>query len=174
MQIRAERKEDFPTIERVIVKAFENVEMSDQTEHQLVDRLRDSEAYIPELSLVAEEKGEILGHILLTKITIGEEDSVLSLTLAPVSVLPSNQKQGIGKSLIEHSLEKARELGYESIIVLGHPDYYSKFGFQPASKYGIKAPFEVPDEAFMGLELRRGALKEVSGTVYYSPKFLQE
>ncbi|RDY72032.1 N-acetyltransferase [Halobacillus trueperi] len=174
MQIRAEQKEDFPTIELVIFKAFENAEMSDQTEHQLVGRLRDSDAYIPELSLVAEEKYEILGHIMLTKINIGEEESVKSLALAPVSVLPSYQNQGIGKSLMEHSLKKARELGYESIIVLGHPEYYSKFGFQPASQYGIIAPFEVPDEAFMALELKRGALEKVLGTVHYSPEFSQK
>ncbi|WP_406944340.1 GNAT family N-acetyltransferase [Halobacillus sp. SY10] len=174
MQIRAEKKEDFSTIELVILKAFENAEMSDQTEHQLVGRLRDSDAYIPELSLVAEEKYEILGHIMLTKINIGEEESVKSLALAPVSVLPSYQNQGIGKSLMEHSLKKARELGYESVIVLGHPGYYSKFGFQPASQYGITAPFEVPDEAFMALELKRGALEKVSGTVHYSPEFSQE
>ncbi|GEN52203.1 GNAT family N-acetyltransferase [Halobacillus faecis] len=174
MQVRPEKKEDFQAIEQIIIRAFENEEMSDQTEHQLVGRLRNSDAYVPELSLVAVEKGEIIGHLMLTKVTIGENDSLRSLALAPVSVHPSYQNQGVGKALIEHALKKSGEKDYESVIVLGHPGYYSRFGFQPASKYGIVPPFEVPDEAFMAFELRRSALTKVFGTVHYSNEFFKQ
>lgn len=172
MEIRQERKTEYQTIEQVIIKAFENMEMSDQTEHILVRRLRDTEGYIPELALVAIKGGEIVGHILLTKIKINNgEHSVTSLALAPVSVLPREQNQGVGKKLVHKALQHAKQLGFQSVIVLGHPEYYAKFGFAPASHFDIKAPFKVPDEAFMALELEKGSLEKVSGIVDYPPAF---
>jgi predicted N-acetyltransferase YhbS len=135
-----------------------------------VNRLRKSPAFIPELSLVAENNGNILGHILFTKIKIG---GCPSLTLAPVAVLPAYQKQGIGGKLIEEGHRIARELGYGSIILVGHPDYYPRFGYTPASKWNIQAPFEVPDEAFMVLELREDGLKGISGMIEFAPEFFE-
>lgn len=152
--IRQEQSSNYRVTEDVVQKAFANMEFSDKTEHELVGRLRKSDAFIPQLSIVALDNDEVIGHILLTKINIIHEDqSSESLALAPVSVLPEYQNKGIGKLLINTSLEKARELGYNSVVVLGHPDYYPKFGFKKASTWKIKAPFEVPDEAFMALEL---------------------
>jgi predicted N-acetyltransferase YhbS len=172
MEIRQERKTDYHRIEQVIIKAFENIEMSDQTEHKLVTKLRNTGGYIPELALVAVKDGEVVGYILLTKVQINKgKHAVTSLALAPVSVLPRQQNQGIGKKLVDDALQYAKRLGFQSVIVLGHPDYYVKFGFAPASRFDIQAPFEVPDDAFMALELEKGALENVSGVVHYPAAF---
>jgi len=115
---------------------------------------------------------EIIGHVLLSKIKIVNGDkSVDSLALAPVSVAPDYQKKGIGSLLISNVLREAKELGYHSIIVLGHKEYYPKFGFKSASLWNIRAPFEVPDEVFMAMELTENALQNVQGVVQYSEAF---
>jgi len=149
------------------------MEFSDQGEHNLVSRIREADVFIPELSLVAIHK-EVVGHILLSKIRIMNDNQFTdSLALAPVSVLPEYQNKGIGKLLIFEALKIAKELGYNSVIVMGHPEYYPKFGFEKASLWGIKAPFEVPEEAFMALELRGNALDKVSGVVEYPSVFFE-
>ncbi|WP_053368769.1 GNAT family N-acetyltransferase [Bacillus sp. FJAT-27245] len=172
ISIRQEKEADYQAVEEVIERAFSDVAISDKTEHHLVKRLRSSMAFIPELSLVAvhEATGEWVGHILFTKARIGDAET---LALAPVSVLPEYQNRGIGGLLINKGLEKAKEQGYESAIVLGHPGYYRKFGFKKASLWGIKAPWNVPDEVFMALELRAKSLDGVSGTVEYADAFNQ-
>lgn len=158
----------------MVESAFKNAEHTDHREHLLVDRLRKSDIFVPKLSLVAELDGKILGHIMLTKLLIGNgEKRYDSLALAPVSVLPEYQNNGIGCKLINESLKIAKEIGFKSVIVLGHDKYYPRFGFRPASIWGIKAPFEVPDEAFMALELEVGGLDSVAGTVVYSKEFLE-
>lgn len=171
--IRQSLPRDFETISEVVEKAFREVKMSDHSEHILVARLRVSDAYVPELSIVAEnEDGQIVGHILLSKIRIVEgENTEESLALAPVSVLPKFQNQGIGSRLIQAALEKAREIGFLSVIVLGHPDYYPRFGFRKASEWGIRPPFNVPDNVFMALELEVGTLNHVCGIVEYPEPF---
>jgi predicted N-acetyltransferase YhbS len=88
-----------------------------------------------------------------------------------MAVKPGLQKQGIGGELIKHGLAKARELGHTSVIVVGHEHYYPKFGFVPADRWNIKAPFDVPSNAFMGIELIKDGLKDISGTVEYAPPF---
>ncbi|MGE6348266.1 GNAT family N-acetyltransferase [Bacillus mycoides] len=171
--IRQEQQNDYSKTEEVVKQAFLNEEFSDKTEHELVKRIRKCDAFIPELSLVAVDEG-IVGHILLSKITIEQDGtSVESLALAPVSVARDHQKKGIGRKLIVAALEKAKELGYESVVVLGHPEYYPKFGFKKASDWNIKAPFEVPDEVFMVMELRENALQGVEGIVQYSSAFAE-
>ncbi|UOQ87163.1 GNAT family N-acetyltransferase [Gracilibacillus salinarum] len=171
--IRQETEEDHELTEKIIKKAFENEELSDHQEHLLVERLRASEAFIPELSLVAlHDEQDIVGHILLSNIKIVDGDHVTdSLALAPVSVLPDYQNHGIGSQLIQVALTKAEELGFASVIVLGHPAYYPRFGFQRASRWGIQAPFDVPDDAFMALELLENSLAEFSGVVQYDATF---
>ena len=171
---RQEKKMNYKVSESVVKKAFENAQHSDQREHFLVARLRESDSFIPELSLVAETYGKIVGHIMLTRLFIeNHEDSFVSLALAPVSVLPEYQNKGIGSKLINEGLMIARSLGFSSVIVLGHEEYYPKFGFRPARTWGITAPFEVPDELFMALELDAGSLENVSGNVVYGPEFLE-
>ena len=170
--IRQETEKDYKLSETVVEKAFKNAEHTDHKEHLLVAKLRKSDAFIPELSLVAELDGEIVGHIMLTKLLIENGGSKYdSLALAPVSVVPEHQNKGIGSELISESLKIAKELGFKSVIVLGHDKYYPRFGFKPASTWGIKAPFDVPDEAFMALELEDGSLEDISGTVVYSKEF---
>lgn len=177
IMIRKELPADYRSTEEIVKRAFADMEFSDQKEHELVARIRKSDVFIPELSLVAMNQNNkaIVGHILLSKIKIiGDQQSVESLALAPVSVLPDYQDQGIGRLLITEALHKAKELGYHSIVVLGHPEYYPKFGFKKASLWGIKAPFEVPEEALMALELRENALDHVSGVVEYPSVFFLE
>ncbi|WP_339226212.1 N-acetyltransferase [Oceanobacillus sp. FSL K6-2867] len=174
--IEQEQDTDYELTEVVVKTAFEHAEHSDKNEHKLVSRLRKSDAFIPALSLVAKEQdsNKILGHILLSEITIrNDHQSAESLALAPVSVLPEYQGKGMGRQLISEALNKARKLGYSSVIVLGHPEYYPKFGFKKASLWGIKAPFEVPDEAFMAIELSENSLCHISGVVEYSKAFFE-
>jgi putative acetyltransferase len=167
MNIRRETEKDFSSVRKVNESAFETTEEAD-----LVDSLRKNPNYIPELSLVAEDNGEVIGHILFTPLTItdSEVDHKL-LALAPMAVLPKYQKKGIGSALIKAGFEKAQELGYKAVIVLGHPDYYPRFGFIPAEQFGIHPPLEEWKEAFFAKELEKGSLKDVSGTVSYLPEF---
>lgn len=174
--IRQEQNDDYEQTEKVVESAFANAEHSDKNEHKLVSRIRSSNTFIPELSLVAVEKDntKIVGHILLSKIKIKNNNQVAeSLALAPVSVLPDYQNKGIGKLLIQEALEEAKKLGYHSVFVLGHPEYYPKFGFKKTSLWGIKAPFEVPEEALMAIELHENALDKVSGVIEYPSVFFE-
>lgn len=173
IKIRQEVKKDYPKTEETVRKSFQNETMSDQQEHGLVKKLRASTAFIPELSLVAvDELDNIVGYILLTNNKIMTENGAIdSLSLAPLAVLPEVQNQGIGTQLMQEGIKRAKEKNYDSIIVLGHQKYYSKFGFKPADLWKIKAPFDVPAEAFMALELTDNALKNISGTVQYPAAF---
>ncbi|WP_018393497.1 N-acetyltransferase [Bacillus sp. 37MA] len=171
--IKQELPEDSKVTEKVVKSAFANMEYSDKKEHELVSRIRKSDAFIPKLSLVAMHN-EIVGHILLSKIKIINDNQFAeSLALAPLSVLPAYQNKGIGRLLMLEALKKAKELGYNSVVVIGHPEYYPKLGFKKASLWGIKAPFEVPEEAFMALELREHTLDNVSGVVEYPSVFFE-
>ncbi|MGK6353552.1 GNAT family N-acetyltransferase [Parapedobacter sp. DT-150] len=167
--IRKERNEDGKAVRDVTRLAFGQDE-----EAKLVDRLRkNKQAFVPKLSLVAAIGPEIVGHICFTKIRIvnNGNKAFTSLALAPVSVAPDFQNRGIGGMLIKHGLEVARKLGYTSVIVLGHEHYYPRFGFSPAKKWGIKAPFDVPENVFMAIELVEGGLAGISGTVSYPEEF---
>ncbi len=167
--LRQETQADFLEVFEVNHLAF-----GQENEAKLVDALRHNEtAFVPELSIVAVKDNTVVGHILFTKINIKGNKGNLneSLALAPMSVRPEHQKNGIGGQLIRKGLEVAKILGYKSIIVLGHEHYYPKFGFEPAEKWKINAPFEVPSNVFMAMELVAGGLKNVSGTVNYPKEF---
>lgn len=174
IRIRKETQKDHESTKTVVEKAFQNEEHSDHMEQFLVAKLRKSDVFIPELSLVAEINENIVGHLMLTKLLIKDgKKNYDSLALAPVSVLPEYQNKGIGSRLIHQSLKISKEMGFKSVIVLGHERYYPRFGFKPASKWGIKAPFDVPDESFMALELEDGSLDGITGTVVYSKEFFE-
>lgn len=174
LTIRSEVPQDYESVNTATKAAFLKAEHTDGNEHNLVARLRQSISFNPNLSLVAEINTQIVGHILFTPIQILSDSGIAhpSLALAPVSVSPEFQKIGIGAALIQEGHKIAKEQGYPSVILLGHPAYYPKFGYKPASQWGIHAPFEVPDEAFMALELIEGSLAKVSGTVKYPKEFL--
>lgn len=167
LTIRPESTSDYNNVYSLIKQSFATAEHCDGNEQDLVAALRESNAFVPELSLVAEIDGKLAGHILFTEIKIGE---VTALALAPLAVLPECQKKGVGSALIKAGHEKARELGYSCSVVLGSENYYPKFGYVPAEKYNIKAPFDVPSENFMVYWLSE-IDNSVSGTVEYDKAF---
>jgi predicted N-acetyltransferase YhbS len=169
--IRQETEKDHAEVYQLVKSAFEGMEFADGDEPELVVRLRKSSAFIPELSLVAVKQDEIVGPILFTKMRIGSRPS---LALAPVAVLPSYQKKGIGGQLIREGHRIAKKLGHDSVIVVGHAAYYPRFGYLPASRWKITAPFEVPDDAFMAIELVPGSLKNACGMIKYAKEFFME
>ena len=172
--IRQENSADHKSVFKVISAAFKNVVHTDHKEQYLVKRLRSSDAFIPQLSLVANVDGRIVGHVLLTRIIIRNDmETFNSLALAPVSVLPDYQNQGIGGKLIITAHQKAKQLGYTSVILIGHDSYYPRFGYLPAHTFGIELPFEAPLENCMACELIPGALSEVTGTVAYAKAFYE-
>ncbi|MCD4703330.1 MAG: N-acetyltransferase, partial [Methanosarcinaceae archaeon] len=163
MLIRSENPSDYAGISKVNNEAF-----GEPNECELIANLRKNSQFISDLSLVAEKDGDIVGHILFFPISISTPSgNVDSLSLAPVSVLPPYQRQGIGTSLIRTGIDVAEQLGYTSVIVLGHPDYYPMFGFKPASQWDIRCPYDAPDEAFMALELVESSLDIGGGMVKY-------
>lgn len=172
LHIRQENSNDHDSVFKLIEAAFADEEYSDHQEQFLVERLRASDAFIPALSLVAEREKEVVGHILLTRIYIqGPAQRHDALALAPVAVLPNHQAQGIGGRLIEEAHRIAATQGHKRIILLGHADYYPRFGYQRCVDFGISLPFEAPDENCMVLGLQAGALEGVAGEVVYSEAF---
>jgi putative acetyltransferase len=165
LDIRPERPADRPAIDQVNVSAFGRPD-----EARIVAALREAAGFDPELSLVAIIDGRPVGHLLLTPVIIeGPGEFGGSVALAPMAVLPGLQRRGIGSGLVRAGLEAARARGHRAVLVVGHPEYYPRFGFVPASRFGIRAPFEVPDEAFLARELVPGGLAGVIGTVRYPP-----
>lgn len=175
MNIRKEEIKDYDDVFKLIENAFKDEEFSDHQEQFLVERLRKSESFIPELSLVAEMDNQIVGYILLTKIKIINVnfEEAISLALAPVAVLKKYQGKGIGGQLIVKAHKIAKDLNFNSVILLGHENYYPKFGYEMSNKYGIKLPFDVPDENCMLIELTENALKNINGIVEYPKEFYE-
>ena len=167
IEIRKEQKSDYEEVYNLVKTAFEKAKESDGNEQDLVVDLRNSDNFVPELSLVAKKDDKIVGYILFTKIQIGKSEE---LALAPLAVLPEYQSQGIGSKLIKEGHKIAKEMGYHYVVVLGSDKYYPKFGYEKASKYGIKPPFDVPDENFMVIKLN-DLRKEIIGTVKYAKEF---
>jgi putative acetyltransferase len=165
MPVRPEEPGDEAAVREVLLRAFEGPD-----EAALVDRLRSAEA--TSVSLVAEVEGLVVGHILFSPVEIeGLNSNATGVGLAPMAVLPTHQRSGLGSELVLAGLARCRELGELRIVVLGHPEYYPRFGFVPASTFGISSDYDVPDEVFMAQELEPGALDGVSGTVHYRPEF---
>ena len=167
IEIRQESQKDYEEVYMVVKTAFETAEHSDGNEQDLVVALRNSDSFIPELSLVAVKEDKIVGYILFTKIKIENHEEI---ALAPLAVLPEYQKQGIGSMLIEQGHKIAKKLGYHYSIVLGSENYYPKFGYIPATQYGIQAPFEVANENFMAMKLNDTDI-EITGVVQYAKEF---
>lgn len=175
IRIKQEESAELSEICKLIEVAFANMQESDHQEHLLVDRLHKSDTYIPELSLVAKtDKGEIVGYILLTKVEIVSGSEVhTSLAVAPLAVLPEYQDKGIGGMLLMEVHKRAAALGYGTAVLLGHKDYYPRFGYREAIKYGIEFPFDVPSEYCMVIELIPDTLHNVNGIVRYPSAFFE-
>lgn len=174
MEIRLETKTDYRNVEEVTREAFWNVHFPGCDEHLLIHNIRDSKDFIPALSFVAEQEGQIIGHIAYTKAIIIKEENMEQeiISFGPLSVLPAFQKQGIGKALIRHSLEAAKEMGYLAVCIYGDPRYYSRFGFRSGERYGIKNEDGVYAVPLMALELQEGALDRLSGCFAVSKDFI--
>lgn len=148
----------------IVTAAFDRPE-----EAHLVDALRDGGKAV--IELVALHDGVVVGHILFSPVTADDAPDARLLGLAPVSVSPHAQRQGLGGALIREGLSRAAALGYQGVVLLGHPEYYPRFGFVPASRFGIRCEYDCPDEAFMALPLAPGALDNIHGLVKYAPEF---
>jgi putative acetyltransferase len=167
LNVRPETRKDNTKITEINDLAF-----GQKNEGTLVEKLRKTKRFIPGLSLVAEVDGEVVGHILFYPILIDAgKVKFESLALAPMSVHPEFQKRGIGSRMVKEGIKSAKEHGFSSVIVLGHPEYYPRFGFGPASRWDIHAPFDVPVEAFLAIELEKSSLSGVSGVVEYPQEF---
>lgn len=170
LEIRPERPED-----KVAIWEINRLAFGSEAEPTLVDKIRQSAGFIPQLSLVAVRQGRIVGHILFSLIEIRMDDRpdqlMPALSLAPMAVYPDFQNQGIGSALVRQGLEICRDLGHAVVVVVGHPAYYPRFGFTSARAKGLEAPFPVPDEAFLAIELVPRSLNGVRGSVVYPPAF---
>jgi len=165
LTIRPETPEDKTSIHYANQEAF-----SRNQEADLVDKLR--KRGVLTISLVAVLDTAIVGHIAFSPVEIASEKSSFgALALAPMAVLPPYQNKGIGSQLVTAGLQECLRLGHEIIIVLGHPNYYPRFGFVPAYSKGIGCEFEVPHEAWMIVELKQGALAGRQGKVKFQPEF---
>jgi putative acetyltransferase len=167
IKIRPEKGSDREGIYKVNELAFRR-----NVESRLVDKLRESESYVDGLSLVVRKDYEIVGHILFTKVTIEPvNEDFVALSLAPLAVKPEHQRQGIGSYLVTEGLQRCRSKGFNTVIVVGHPEYYPRFGFISARKNGLELSVPVPDEPFMVKELVPGSLYKIKGTVILPPEF---
>jgi putative acetyltransferase len=164
IQVRQETPEDIRAIDVVHMSAFEG-----DDEVALIDSLRASSGFIADLSLVAEFKGRIVGHILLTRIKLlrGKESDQI-LALAPMAVVPSQSHRGIGTELVNAAVDKARSLGHRAIVVVGQPEFYHRFGFEPAAQYGVDTNLSVAGELVTVLALQEGALEGGGNAIYPS------
>ena len=163
--IRSEVPQDIASIYNVNKEAF-----GQEKEAELVNNLRTSKALI--ISLVAVKDGEIIGHIAFSPIDITPGNSdIKALTLAPLAVKPGYQNMGVGSRLVSTGLEQCRRKGWEIVVLAGHPNYYPRFGFVRAKENGLECEVEVPDEAWMVTELKRGALTGIKGKVVFHPEF---
>jgi predicted N-acetyltransferase YhbS len=167
--IRPEKPTDYPAIHRLVKVAFETAQVSNGQEQDFVDKLRASPNYIPELALVAEENGEIIGHIMLTKTYIANVRGPLeALLIAPLAVALEHRKRGIGSKLVWESFELAKKLGYTAVFVVGNPAYYSRFGFKSSVYFGVRHVPEIAPQYVMATELTSDGLLDVAGTVNFT------
>jgi putative acetyltransferase len=164
MQIRKEREGDAQSVRLVNEAAFET-----NTEAKLVDMLRGQVQ--PTISLVADSSGDIVGHIMFSPVILSGHPELNIMGLAPLAVLPVQQRKGIGTELVQAGLEACQKLGFGAVVVLGHPDYYPRFGFVSSSHFGIDCEYDVPEDVFMVKELQEGYLNGATGIIKYHAAF---
>ena len=164
--VRAETAKDYDAIDQLTRSAF-NGEAEVRLIHALRQHSQDG------FALVAEQHGKIVGHILFSHASLNTCPHSRLMALAPMAVTNVLQHQGIGSALVRAGLELCRQRGATAVVVLGHPGYYPRFGFRPASRFNIRCPWQVPDNAFMLLPLNPAALQSLSGQVVYNPAFAE-
>jgi len=164
IQIRSETDNDKTAVYDVNAAAF-----ATETEAKLVDALRESASEY--ISQVAVEDQNVVGHIMFTPVTLEPFEDLRLMGLAPMAVSPSMQRGGIGSELVKTGLLRCTESDVGAVAVLGHPQYYPRFGFRPASQWGIKSEYEVPEEVFMMMELSPGYLQGYQGIIRYDAAF---
>jgi putative acetyltransferase len=164
MLIRHEEPKDQAGVRGVNASAFDT-----PSEANLVDVLR-KEVH-PVISLVAEDNGAIVGHIMFSPVSLSDHAELKIMGLGPMAVAPEHQRKGIGSALVMAGLESCKDLGFGAVIVLGHSGYYPRFGFSPSVRYDIRCEYEVPQEAFMVLELVTGYLRGAEGIIKYHAAF---
>jgi len=173
--IRHETEEDYFEAEEIIRLAFWNLYRPGCYEHYLLHQLRDCQSYLPDLSFIAEKNGYLEGGIYCEKATIATElnaDDVL--TFSPLGIDPSFQREGVGTLLVEKVIEEAKAHGFKAIVVIGLPDYFPRFGFKPASLYGITMPDKSVPPELQILELEKGFLPDFRGGYFMQPNLLSE
>lgn len=163
--IRPETPEDYPAIAEVNRLAF-----GQDNEAQLVEAIRASDRFVLGLSLVAEQAGAIVGHVLLSQVDLVGDRTRAILCLAPLAVHPTHQNRGIGSALVEAGLVAAEASGAPLVVVLGHPKFYPRFGFEPSASYGIQQPFTVSPGASMVKRLSHYQ-PDYQGTIAYPASF---
>ncbi len=170
---RIETPADYAAAEKLTRQAFWNVYMPGCDEHYILHIMRNDPDAVEALNLVCEQDGQLLGHIFYTRTKVvgpdGEVHPVLSF--GPISVRPDVQHTGIGSELIRRSFDLARKLGFGGVIITGNPAYYHRFGFGPASDFGVVMDDGSSFPELMAVELIPGSLKNVSGRMHFAPKF---
>ena len=167
IRIREEQSEDIPIIREVNKRAFGQPQEAD-----VVDELRRNCNDL--MSLVAVAQDQVVGHILFSPATIESEDRIVrGVGLAPMAVLPEYQRKGVGAELIRTGITRLEGKGCPFVIVLGHAEYYPRFGFETASRYGVRSEWDVPDDAFMILILNKSEMQGISGLARYRPEFAE-
>lgn len=166
LTIRSEAPGDAAGIRAVHLAAFDT-----PAEADLVERIRNSERYRPAFSILAVDDGEVVGHALLSYAELHHRDIARPvLVLAPLAVAPQRQHRGVGTALMHECIGRADHAGEPLIVLTGHPDYYPRFGFRPASRYGITPPEALPDEVFLARPLT-GYQETFRGELRYPPAF---
>ncbi|OPY18007.1 MAG: Acetyltransferase (GNAT) family protein [Methanomethylovorans sp. PtaU1.Bin093] len=173
ISIRQEEEKDFKDVEYLTREAFWDIYKPGCDEHLVLHKIRKVSAFVKELDLIACDKDTIVGNIIYSRArVVNEENKEFEvLCMGPIAVLPSYQNQGIGSLLMEHSIEKARQLGYKGIVIFGNPDYYHRFGFVDAKEYNIQTSWGDNLDAFMALELYENSLKGISGKFFEDEAF---
>jgi putative acetyltransferase len=164
VHIRAEEERDWAAVQAVNESAF-----GSPLEARLVAALREQAR--PLLSLIAEERGVVIGHIMFSPVLLPGYPALRIMGLAPMAVAPEHQRKGVGSALVQAGLEQCRKLGFGAVVVLGHPEYYPRFGFAPAACFGIGCEYPAPEEAFMLVELESAYLQDATGKVKYHEAF---
>lgn len=173
--IRNASQNDFYATEFITREAFWNLYLSGADEHLVLHNLRKSNAYLPSLDLVAIHNGEIIGHCISTLAhVVNENDSAEVLCLGPISVSPELQNSGIGSMLINESIKIAKEFKHPAIILYGDPNYYHRFGFTNAEKYGITTKDGKNYDPFMALELNNNSLTNIQGRFIEADAFITD